>query len=245
MTETRTRTSTFMMYLCASSTTYTKSVRAVRSIISGTCGGQKGAMWRSVGLRAWPAVMGGVERRQSSWGWGVGWSESENAVEKTSGGSRGSRARGKTCSVPVRGFCDGVAGGGVECRARFDRTRAPVQRSQFRRSVSLFSHLSREGVVPDRSRQKQNRASVGIPIPRVPQADARRSHPTDHPGLGWAHSPGAERGRWVSPRGRAPQSAPPATTGLTQATAARPLATGLWRSVIFVVGLMMSVQRHR
>ena len=183
-------------------------------------------MWRSVGLRAWPAVMGGVERRQSSWGWGVGWSESENAVEKTSGGSRGSRARGKTCSVPVRGFCDGVAGGGVECRARFDMHRAPVQSFQFRRSAIPFSHLSRVRVVVGCSKQKRNRASVGVPIPRVAQADARRSHPTDHPGLGWAHSPGAERGRWVSPRGRAPQSAPPATTGLTQATAARPLATG-------------------
>ena len=63
--------------------------------------------------------------------------------------------------------------------------------------------------------------------------------------FGWAHSLGRESGGWVSPRDPAPQGAPPATTGLTQATAARPSQMGLSRCLKILVGLMTPVRRSR
>ena len=145
------------------------------------------------------------------------------------------------CAAPATGWRGRV----LSCRARLDGTWAPLQSFQFRCSAIPFSHLSRERVVPGRSRREGNRARVGVSIRAPPHPDARCSHPTAQPASdGRTLSVGRAAGGCLRgiPHLRAhlrrrrgsPRPPPP-----------RPSQTGLSRCLKILVGLMMSVQRHR
>ena len=122
-----------------------------------------------------------AQRLDRGGGWVVGWVLVDVHTKKHLGGVGGRRhADGDVpylCAAPATGWRGRV----LSCRARLDGTWAPLQSFQFRCSAIPFSHLSRERVVPGRSRREGNRARVGVSIRAPPHPDAQCSHPTAQP----------------------------------------------------------------
>ena len=172
---------------------------------------------------------------------GVGRRAHENAP----GGRGRSSPRGWRRSVPVRSADDGVAREGVELSGSNRWDMGPTAKiSVSMLCDSIFASLEGAGR-SEALRQKIESRTGRCLDPRATPPRRSMLSPDSPTRFGWAHSLGRESGGWVSPRDPAPQGAPPATTGLTQATAARPSQMGLSRCLKILVGLMMSVQRHR
>ena len=167
------------------------------------------------------------------------------AHEKAPGGRGRSSPRGWRRSVPVRSAGDGVAREGVELSGSTRWDMGPT--AKFCLSQNRVSFIGPRDGHGHRGVHGSRKLTRFGPVLDPRATPPRRSmlSPDSPTRFGWAHSLGRESGGWVSPRDPAPQGAPPATTGLTQATAARPSQMGLSRCLKILVGLMMSVQRHR
>ena len=223
----------------------TDPVHAARSSTMGLWSGIVSVGSGDVDARAVTLWFRRAQRLDRGGGWVVGWVLVDVHTKMHLGGVGDRRhADGDVpylCAAPATGWRGRV----LSCRARLDGTWAPLQSFQFRCSASLLSHLSRDGVVPARSGRKQDRGSDPFSIRAPPHPDARCTHPTAHLASdGRTLSVGRAAGgclrgiaRLRAHLRRRRGSPRPPRRGLSQ--------LALWRSVIFVVGLMMSVQRHR
>ena len=167
------------------------------------------------------------------------------AHQNTPGARARSSPRGWIRSVPVRSAGDGVAREGVELSGSIDGTWAPLEFFERREHVRTLARSGPGREVNDSIFRESPHAALSFHDPRAREVSLgrrRRRHPQ---GEGWAQRESAGSWRWVSPRDRAPQGAPPATTRRCQAAAVRPLTIGLGRCLKILVGLMTPVRRRR
>ena len=151
------------------------------------------------------------------------------AHENTPVASGRSSPRGWRRSVPVRSADDGVAREGVELSGSIRWDMGPtgkfLTKGDCIDSRAQWARTGGERLVPQGEWIQSSLWAVGS-HGELSLGRRRRRHPQAE---GWAQRESAGSWRWVSPRDRAPQGAPPATTRRCQAAAVRPLTIGLGR----------------
>ena len=170
-----------------------------------------------------------ADRHDWGWGAGGGLGVGRRAHEKAPGGRGRSSPRGWRRSVPVRSADDGVAREGVELSGSIRWDMGPtgkfLTKGDCIHSRAQWARTAGEGLVPQGKWIQSSLWAVGS-HGELSLGRRRRRHPQ---AKGWAQRESAGSWRWVSPRDRAPQGAPPATTRRCQAAAVRPLTIGLGR----------------